>query len=66
MKTELTNGNYKATITHCQDGYGDMTYKVLVLCMSGTHESGDVIHLKNYATEKTAIAAASRYLKKVA
>jgi len=66
MKSELTNGNYKATITHCQDGYGDMTYKVRVLCMTGTHASGDVLYLKNYATEKTAIAAASRYLKKVA
>ena len=66
MKAELTSGNYKATITHCQDGYGDMTYKVRVLCMTGTHDSGDVLYLKNYATEKTAIAAASRYLKKVA
>ena len=43
-----------------------MTYKVRVLCMTGTHDSGDVLYLKNYATEKTAIAAASRYLKKVA
>ena len=66
MKSELTNGNYKATITHCQDGYGDMTYNVRVLCMTGTHASGDVLYFKNYATEKTAIAAASRYLKKVA
>jgi len=66
MKIEITNRNHKATITHLQDGYGEMTYRVFVLCMTGTHINGDVLFLKNYATEKNAINAANRFLKKVA
>jgi hypothetical protein len=34
--------------------------------MSGTHDSGDVLFLKSYDTERGATAAARRELKKAA
>jgi len=66
MNNEITSGNYKATVKQIQDGYGDTAFRVIVLCMTGTHIEGDVRFMKNYDTERAAMAAARRELKKAA
>ena len=64
---KFTSGNYKATVTKIEnDGYGCTSFRVCVLCMSGTHDSGDVLFLKSYDTERGATSAARRELKKAA
>ena len=63
---EITSGNYKATVKQIQDGYGDTAFRVMVLCITGTHEAGDVLFMKNYNTERAAMTAARRELKKAA
>ena len=66
MNNEITSGNYKATVNQIQDGYGDTSFRVMVLCMTATHEAGDVLFMKNYNTERAAMTAAHRELKKAA
>ena len=66
MNNQITSGNYKATVKQIQDGYGDTAFRVMVLCMTGTHEAGDVLFMKNYNTERAAMTAARRELKKAA
>ena len=58
----ITNGNHTATVKQITDGYGDTAYRVTVLCMTGTHDAGDVLFLRNYDKESTAKRAASREL----
>jgi hypothetical protein len=63
----FTSGNYIADVTKIEnDGYGCISFRVRVLCMTGTHAAGDVIFLKSYDTERAAAAAARRELKKAA
>lgn len=60
----ITNGKHTATVKQITDGYGDIAYRVTVLCMTGTHDGGDVLFLRNYDKELTAKRAASRELAK--
>ncbi len=63
----LTNGSYKATVTRVEDnGYGDVGYRVKVLCFTGTHAEGDVRFLKTFDSESAATRAARRELAKAA
>lgn len=64
MKSEIIKGNHKATITEIVDGYGDKAFRVIVTCISGTHDGGDVIYLKNHDKASTAQRAAQRELDK--
>jgi hypothetical protein len=66
MTIEIKSGNHKATVTQITDGYGDTAFRVLVLCMTGTHSNGDVLFLRNYDKESTANRAAKRELMKAA
>jgi ribosomal protein S28E/S33 len=57
--TEMSIGNHKARVTHVHN-----KYRVIVMCMSGTHSEGDVLFLQSYEKEATAMRAAKRKLEK--
>jgi hypothetical protein len=67
-KTDFVKGNYKATVTKTQDGYGDTVFRMVFGYMDKGAEGIDaaslrVYVLKDYITEKLAIRAAKREIE---